>query len=314
MKIHLDNVNMSSTSGPNSFGKRMAAALLESGHEIELEDGSNSDVSIVFIERSGKPLAKKVIQRLDGIWFSPAEFKSKNTFIKNLYENADGVIWQSEFDKEMVTKWWGAPKAGAVIRNGINSSPIKKFTLPALEQLRQQYEKIFVCSANWHPQKRLSENIEMYKHLRKCYSSAALIVLGSNPTYVADPHIFFAGSQPHDVCLEIFAAADWMIHLAWLDHCPNTVVECLSQETPVICSEHGGTKELVSKFGVIVKESLEYKFELTDYSNPPKLQISQIQSLPNKKELLYDVDVTMTTCLKQYVSFAEKIIQSSMKV
>jgi glycosyltransferase involved in cell wall biosynthesis len=307
MKVHFDNVNMSSTSGPNSFGKRLAMALLESGHEIELDNGANSDVSIVFIERSGKPLAKKVIQRLDGIWFSPAEFKSKNTFIKNLYENADGVIWQSDFDRQMVTKWWGLPKSGTVIRNGINTSPVKKFTLPALEQLRQQYEKIFVCSANWHAQKRLLENIELYKHLRNQYASAALIVLGSNPTYVADPHIFFAGSQPHEVCLEIFSAADWMIHLAWLDHCPNTVVECLSQKTPVICSEHGGTKELVSDYGIVVKESLDYNFELVDYSNPPKLQVSQIQSLPDKLELTYNVDITMSTCLNNYLSFMEKI-------
>ena len=104
----------------------MKIAGVWSGHEIELDNGTNSDVSIVFIERSGKPLAKKVIQRLDGIWFSPAEFKSKNTFIKNLYENADGVIWQSDFDRQMVTKWWGLPKNGVVIRNGINVSITSK--------------------------------------------------------------------------------------------------------------------------------------------------------------------------------------------
>ena len=98
-----------------------------------------------------------------------------------------------------------------------------------------------------------------------------------------------------------------MIHLAWLDHCPNTVVECLSQKTPVICSEHGGTKELVSEYGIVVKESLDYNFELVDYSNPPKLQISQIQSLPDKLKLTYNVDVTMSTCLNNYLNFMEKI-------
>lgn len=308
MKIHLDNVNMSSNSGPNSFGKRLAMGLIESGHEVELYDGKNSDVSIVFIEPTGRPLAKKVIQRLDGIWFSPEEFETKNSSIKKLYHVADGVIWQSEFDRGMTTKWWGNPKNGTVIRNGINAPEIKKFQIPALEQIRQHYEMLFVCSANWHPQKRLMANIDLYKHLRSFYSSAALIVLGSNPIKVADPHIFYAGSQPHEVCLEIFSAANWMLHLAWLDHCPNTVVEALSQGTPVICSEQGGTKELVQDFGVILKEKNEYNFELTNYDNPPILDLTQInKKLPEKEKLGNPFDVTMDRTMKEYLSFLERI-------
>lgn len=308
MKIHLDNVNMSSNSGPNSFGKRLAMGLIESGHEVELYDGKNSDVSIVFIEPTGRPLAKKVIQRLDGIWFSPEEFEEKNFSIKKLYHEADGVIWQSEFDRGMTTKWWGNPKNGTVIRNGINAPEIKKFQIPALEQIRQHYEMLFVCSANWHPQKRLMANIDLYKHLRSFYSSAALIVLGSNPIKVADPHIFYAGSQPHEVCLEIFSAANWMLHLAWLDHCPNTVVEALSQGTPVICSEQGGTKELVQNFGVILKEKNEYNFELTNYDNPPILDLTQInKKLPEKEKLGNPFDVTMNRTMKEYLSFLERI-------
>ena len=310
MKIHLDNVNMGSTSGPNSFAKRFAMELIESGHEVELYDGRNADVSIVFIEPSGRPLANKAIQRLDGIWFSPSEFETKNSAIKWTYENSDGVIWQSEFDKGMTTKWWGQPKSGVVIRNGINTPEIKKFQIPALEQIRQQYEMLFVCSANWHPQKRLMTNVDLYKHLKSFYSSAALIVLGSNPTKVADPHIFYAGSQPHDVCLEIFSASNWMLHTAWLDHCPNTVVEALSQGTPVICSEHGGTKELVEEFGIVLKESNEYKFELTDYDNPPRIDVTQIKNkLPPKKDLGRNFDVSMKRCFNDYLSFIGEILK-----
>jgi glycosyltransferase involved in cell wall biosynthesis len=299
---------MNSTSGPNSFAKRLAMGLIESGHEVELYDGRNADVSIIFIEPSGNPLAKKVVQRLDGIWFSPSEFETKNSKIKSLYQRADGVIWQSEFDKGMITNWWGNPKSGTVIRNGINTPEIKKFQIPALEQIRQQYEMLFVCSANWHPQKRLMTNVNLYKHLRSFYSSAALIVLGSNPTKVADPHIFYAGSQPHEVCLEIFSASNWMLHTAWLDHCPNTVVEALSQGTPVICSEHGGTKELVQGYGIVLKENSKYNFELTDYDNPPILDVTQItEKLPVKDKLNKSFDVSMNRTIKDYLSFLQNV-------
>jgi glycosyltransferase involved in cell wall biosynthesis len=300
---------MGSNSGPNSFAKRIAKGFIESGHEVELYDGRNSDVSLVFIEPSGRPLAKKIIQRLDGIWFSPSEFENKNAKIKSLYQQADGVIWQSKFDEGMTTKWWGTPKKGTVIRNGINAEQIKKFTIPSLEQIRQQYEMIFVCSANWHPQKRLLDNIALYKHIRNFYKSAALIVMGSNPIQVADPHIFYTGPQSHEVCLEVFSAANWMIHLAWLDHCPNTVVEALSQETPVICSEQGGTKELVKDYGIILKENYEYNFELVDYNNPPRINLQQINDkLPQKNELQKNYDVSMSRCLHEYINFINLFI------
>ena len=303
MKIHLDNVNLKSSSGPNSFAKRLSKGLIESGHEVELYDGRSSDISLVFIEPSGRPLAEKVIQRLDGIWFSPEEFETKNSNIKKLYQNSDGVIWQSEFDKEMVTRWWGNHKRGAVIRNGIDINPTKKFTIPVLEQIRNQYEMVFVCSANWHPQKRLMENIKLYKHLRSFYKSAALIVMGSNPTQVADPHIFYTGPQPHEVCLEVFSASNWMLHLAWLDHCPNTVVEALSQGTPVICSEHGGTKELVKDFGIILKESKSYNYELTNYDNPPHMDYSNLNKLPEKNNLGKHFDISIQRTLEDYLAF-----------
>ena len=308
MRVHLDNVDMGSNSGPNSFAKRLAMGLIESGHEVELHDGRNSDVSLVFIERSGRPLAKRVVQRLDGIWFSPAEFETKNSRIKSLYQSADAVVWQSDFDRGMTTKWWGSPKDGKVIRNGINAAPVTMFKIPALEQLRQRYEMLFVCSANWHPQKRLMSNIELYKHLKNFYSSAALLVMGSNPTIISDPHIFYTGPQPHEVCLEVFSAADWMLHLAWLDHCPNTVVESISQGTPVICSEQGGTKELVQEFGVILKEKKEYNFELVDYEHPPDVDVTAISSLPDVKKLGSSFDVSMQKCLNSYLEFFEKII------
>lgn len=308
MKVHLDNVNTGSNSGPNSFAKRLAMALIESGHEVETRDGRSADVSLVFIEPSGNPLARKVVQRLDGIWFSPDEFEIKNINIKKLYHSADAVIWQSEFDKGMTTRWWGQPIAGSIIRNGINVEPVKKFTIPALEQIRQQYEMLFVCSANWHPQKRLSENINLYKHLRQFYKSSALIVMGSNPTPVADPHIFYTGPQPHEVCLEVFSAANWMIHLAWLDHCPNTVVESLSQLTPVICSDQGGTKELVNDFGLILKEKSPYNYELVNYDNPPKLDFSDISLLPEVSTLGKSYDVDMGACLDLYLDFFERIL------
>jgi glycosyltransferase involved in cell wall biosynthesis len=298
-------VNLRSTTGPNSFAKRLATELIKLGHQVETDDGRNSDVSIVFIEPSGKPLAKKIIQRLDGIWFKPGDFETKNVYIKNLYERADAVVWQSEFDKNMTVKWWG-PKKGQVIKNGIDTSLNNDVVIPQLEQIRQKYEMLFVCSANWHPQKRLLSNINAYKHLKNFYSSSALLVLGSNPTIINEPDMFYTGPQNHEVCLKIFSTVDWMLHLAWLDHCPNTVVESLSKNTPVICSNQGGTKELVQEFGITLEEK-KYDYELVDYDNPPDIDITSLRKLPEKNQLGPSYDVSIENCVSQYLKMIENI-------
>lgn len=307
MKIHFDNVNFSSQTGPNTFATRLARRL---GHHHRLvPDGREADVSLVFIEPSGAPLAPRVVQRLDGIWFKPEEFEHKNLRILGCYSRADAVIWQSEFDRGMTTHWWGEPRRGNVIHNGIAVTPITEHAIPALAQLRQQYDMMFVCSSNWHPQKRLRENIELFGELHEThYPNSCLIVMGSNPDFVvANPHVFYTGPQPHQVCLETFSTCNWMIHLAWLDHCPNVVVEALSQGTPVICTDAGGTKELVGGYGIVMKDE-PYGFELADYDSPPALEYTIPPRLPSKNELGEHADITIDRAVREYVQVFETVV------
>jgi len=285
MIIHFDNVDFSSRTGPNTFAQRLYTSLTELGHTL-VNEGQSAEVSLVFIEPSGKPLAKNVVQRLDGIWFKPEEFETKNKRIKNLYQNADHVIWQSLFDKTMSEKWWRSPKNGSVVRNGISS--MNEETDPILqkklEDLKVRHEKIFICSANWHPQKRLSDNLKLYENLKKLYPTSCLIVMGNNAN-ITGKDVYVTGNLSHKHCIQIFRSSDWMIHLAWLDHCPNTVVEALSCNVPVICSEDGGTKEIVGEFGIILREKKKYQFDLANYDDPPSLDLDQLIQLPEKKSL-----------------------------
>jgi glycosyltransferase involved in cell wall biosynthesis len=310
MKIHFDNINLSSRTGPNSFASRLAKELIKLGHKIELEDGSNCDVSLVFIEPTGRHLAKKIVQRLDGIWFSPKEFDTKNTNIKSLYSISNHVIWQSNFDKIMTTKWWKEPLCGSIIRNGIENISVKNAQVEQqLNHLKNKYEKIFVCSANWHPQKRLSENFRLFKHIKNISQQrCCLIVMGNNPIRIEDLDVFYTGNLSHDVCMQIFENADWMLHLAWLDHCPNTVVEALSKNLPVICTEAGGTCELVTNYGIMLKEDKKYDFELVDYENPPILKVEQLTKLPEKTSLGNPPDVSINFCAKEYLKVFENLL------
>jgi len=271
MIIHFSNVNFNSRSGPNSFAYRLGRELTRRGHKIT-GNPEECEVFLAFIEAASRPPAHaKFIQRLDGIWFKPDEFITHNVGIKWTYDNAEQVIWQSNFDRNMSEHHWGK-RSGRVIRNGIDvkPQPVSNYPLSHIKGRK------FVCSANWHNQKRLTENLLLFRQVQE--EDDVLLIMGSNATSPLGfrSNEIVLGNIDHASCLEIYNQADWFIHLAWLDHCPNVVVEALSQGCPVICTTAGGTDELVRDRGIIVPET-EYKFELVDYDNPPKLDLSNFE-------------------------------------
>lgn len=325
MRVNFDNVNLLARTGPNTFAARLAKGLIEAGHDV-VTDGTDADVSLVFIEPSGRSLAPKVIQRLDGIWFRPQDFETKNVNIKALYERADAVVWQSKFDRGMTLKHWGPPgtyrdqgcvlpePVDRIIGNGVDLTRVEKVTIPELAKIRASYDKVFVCSSNWHPQKRLKANIQLFDHLRKTqFPNSCLFIMGSNPDVMTtDPHVFYTGSQPAEVYMQVFAIADWMLHLAWADHCPNVVVEALSQGTPVVCSEVGGTKELIGygTYGMVLKEAT-YNYELADYDHPPDIDVTQVTFLPMREQLDYNAipSINIFDVTSDYVDLFQELLK-----
>ena len=75
MKIYFDNVNFSSSTGPNTFAHRLANELVKNP-EIEIVNRDDLyDIFLCFIEPTQQPRKGSVFcQRLDGIWFKPEEF------------------------------------------------------------------------------------------------------------------------------------------------------------------------------------------------------------------------------------------------
>lgn len=282
MKIYFDNVNFEAeNTGPNCFAKRLAIQLGYFGHQIA--DPHDYDVSIVFIEPTNKlNVSKPFLHRVDGMWMKPEQHNSgMNKNIEWAHKNANVVVYQSEFDKIMLNKWLGHSKKSVVIANGIELQETK-LRSESLIEIKKKFDKVFCCSANWHPQKRLKDNIELFKKIRsQQYPNSCLIVMGDNPDHViSDRSIFYTGSIRHDLCAEIYSISDWMIHLAYLDHMPNVCVEAVSQGCPIICTTSGGTKELVLQNNGIVLTEDEYDFSLVDYDNPPRVTFNDLQNLP----------------------------------
>ena len=119
MKILLDNVNIKSSSGPNSFGKKLKDQLEKTEHKIALSVSKDffPDVQLSFIASYYK--FAPIVQRLDGIYFNlDQDYMGLNDPILSTYQASSHAIFQSAFNKNLTERWFGEHENPHIIHNG----------------------------------------------------------------------------------------------------------------------------------------------------------------------------------------------------
>lgn len=265
MKILLDNVDINSSSGPNSFGRRLAIQAKKIGHVMasEVED---PDVQLSFIMATQK--RTKVALRLDGIYFnSRQDWQRMNEPIKRSFDVADLVIYQSNFNKGLTEKYFGVAKRSIVINNGTCLESITKIQ-PLDHPEFNKYSEVWSCASSWRPHKRLKENIGYF--LEKAPETACMVVAGENPDHVIQhPRILYAGKLSWEQCVALYKRSTTFLHLAFLDHCPNVVVDARASGCQLVVASSGGTKEIAGPNSTIIEDSSWDLSPLDLYSPPP---------------------------------------------
>jgi glycosyltransferase involved in cell wall biosynthesis len=295
LKILLDNVNVDSSSGPNSFGKKLMVAIGNLGHEISC-DVLDPDVQLSFISTSKKKA--KLALRLDGIYFnSKQDWRKLNEPIKSSFSVADIAIFQSNFNKSLTEKYFGE-KQSVVIGNGTCLESIKK--IRKLENnVLDRFDEVWCCSSSWRPHKRLRDNIGYF--LENAPERACMVVAGENPDFaITHPRILFAGQLPWEVCISLYKRAKYFVHLAFLDHCPNVVVDARAAGCNIIVSSSGGTKEIAGIDATIV-EDVEWDYKPLELYSPPALDYSRTY------KNIFDSNIDINHVASRYISTLEKL-------
>ena len=294
MRILFNNVDFSSNSGPNNFGKKIATQLFLLGHEINVP---NPDVAINFIQ--GYVPGIKNTLRLDGIYFNSAQdWESLNNPIRKSYELSDLAVFQSSFNKDLIFKYFGSKEKFAIIHNGTSFEEIEK--IPAMNSNIPR-ENVWMCASSWRPHKRLSDNIEYFLEFSK--KEDILIVAGENSNIENQKfsdRIKFVGNLNWSQMISCMKSSKNFLHLAFLDHCPNVVVDARACGCKIICSSSGGTKEIAG-LGAVIVQDLSWDFSPIDLYNPPKLDFS------NLKISDLDCDINIKSVSFQYVKAMEAI-------
>lgn len=292
MNIHLENVNIHNTSGPNHFAAKLVKYL-----DLNMIEEAPPDLRLCFIESYRSNFDNiPLVQRLDGIYFNKEQdYKNQNSNIRRTYEHSNGVIYQTQFNKELIIKYFGEHKNSIVIQNGADLEYINDIS--ALEnKLFDKYETIWCSASSWRPHKRLEANINYF--LSHAGPRDLLVVAGhltSQP--IKDERIVYTGQLNVPQLISLYKRCEYFIHLAWLDHCPNVVVDARASGCKIVCSNSGGTKEIAGLDAILIEETEEWDYRPTNLYNPPKLDFSR--RIENK----YDSVLCMRTVAKKYEQF-----------
>lgn len=295
MRFFFDNIDFNSSSGPNSFGRKLALSLIKRGHSINAED--DVDVQLSFIQATQK--RAPLIQRLDGIYFnSEQDWKKLNEPIKKTYDVANGVVYQSNFNKILTEKYFGLKESSTVIHNGTDLNAIADIQ-PLKNPAIDNFENVWCCASSWRPHKRLSENIRYF--LEHSAENDCLVIAGNNPDFeINHDRIFFCGNLQWEQLISLYKRSKYFLHLALMDHCPNVVIDARAAGCHIICSSSGGTSEIAGLDSTIVQDMAWDYLPFKLYS-PPGLDFDKT----SPGNIASNLDINY--CADQYIQFAERI-------
>jgi len=303
--------------GPFIFQERLAH-FFNGCPELDVVRASRyHNIHFITIQGSGRRAdqyhAKKIL-RVDGIYHDTTrDCESDNNGIKGTYHSADGIIFQCNFARDMLYKHFGPPQVAThetVICNGVDSS----FS-PEGESMEYGFDETIICSAKWYPHKRLGDIIATFLELKSRGRDVGLVVLGDTQGLHYEHSDIKYFNVPHNELPKYYRGADAMLHFAYTDWCPNTVVEAIACGVSIITTHNGGVPEMVQENGIVIKSDPDYDMEFIDFGNLPKVDESlaadAVELVLNNK-MRHSVsrpDLTIKSCGQQYINFFKEVLR-----
>ena len=131
-----------------------------------------------------------------------------------------------------------------------------------------------------------------------------------------------AGKIHHYKLPEWYRTANVYVHLSWIDQNPNTLVEAIACGLPSLCTNNGGTHELIQKTnsGIVSNADKNYDYQLVDYYNPPEpnydLLINDFMKIYNNyekfKKNINTNPIDINSAAVKYLNFFKKTLNSML--
>ena len=182
-------------------------------------------------------------------------------------------------------KYFGKKEKSVVIRNGTCLKSANQFN-PIEHPDINKFNNVWTCASSWRPHKRLADNVRYFLEFSK--DDECLVIAGNNPDYsISHPRVFYAGNLSWENLISLFKRSDYFIHLSWLDHCPNVVVDARAAGCHIICSSAGGTREICGLDSTIIEED-RWDYSPCRLYSPPSMDFSK--TLDEKDQNSIDIN------------------------
>ena len=306
MNILFDNVNILSRSGPNHFGTKLIKYLDRSGHNCLVPPQEGADIKLSFIETQQIIKTEPLVLRLDGIYFDPEQsYELRNSNILRSYRQADGVVFQSEFNRDISFKYFGEHPNHTVINNGADMEYLNSIS-PLNHPSIDKFETVWCCAATWRRWKRLEENLKYF--LEHSGPNDCLVVAGHVDIKGAVIHdrIFFVGDIDVHNLYALYKRSKYFVHLARYDSCPNVVVDARAAGCQIICSSIAGTKEVAGPDAIVIYEE-PWDYSPASTTNLPEMKFDKV--ITNG----YNTNIDMADVSKRYAAFLEETLDACAK-
>ena len=322
MKIYCSyNLDKTPTTGKGIFLSRLIPELQARGVEITDDPEVDHDIAFHIVKLRNRTKAKQVI-RMDGVYFnSKSNFAFLNRELNASLHDCDGVVYQSEYSKNMCDKYLN-PFVGPsdIIYNGAKGDA-------GGDCYDAGYEINFITAARWRRHKRLYETVTSF--LAANIPDSHLWIAGEIPA--DDPiwapiihsnaiNITTLGNVSNSELTKYYRNSAALIHLCPFDSCPNSVVEAIQCGCYIVHSDWGGTKEIVPKLNSHMvpeyKTEDSWSYEPIDTEIPPKMdtdlvvgQLRTIHGYGNSMVLPKEDAVTdINVCAESYINFFKRVI------
>ena len=306
--------------GPAVFRKRIIPFLNEDP-DLEIVNNINKkfDVELAFIRQVYKH-NKPYILRADGCYYEESR-KNLNKNIKVAMSGAKHIIFQSKFSFDLCNQVLGVKekmkKRGmsySIIYNGIDLKTVEK-----IEKNKDIEPGSFITCAGWRPNKRPISTIEGFI---KANTGRHLYIIGDEGFSKGQKiskdyweqkskYLHVLGKKSNKKIISIMKACDYQLHLCHIDSCPNAVVEGLSCGLNVLCTNLGGTKELVGNNGVVLNVDSRWEGKYLKSKNldniNPDIVAEGIHKLLKIKERPKRRDLDISKVVKEYVKIIKNI-------
>jgi len=296
--------------GKGFFIQRLIKALEETGVEVTEKHRDSADIELgigKFVAPAYK--VKKRVVRIGPSHFDTNQnWRQLNKRKAEAVRQADGVIYQSKWAQKVGRIYLGDGKIERVIFNG---GPIFKG-----HGNKAMRDTAIMSTRKWIPQKRL-------KHILKIFGTKMdkgpfkLMVFGECDKKLVrkfgSDKINFRGPQPQETVQLALRHAKFMIHPVWLDACPNSVVEALSNGCPVLSSNQGGTVELINcTCGAVIQDD-DWDYRPVNLLKPPPIDedmwVNGIMSMfVGGYDRMQTQHVDIRNVAEQYIDFFEAVL------